>query len=110
MLANISEDAWFGDSLAPRQRLQIARTRALEVSGPFIRANNNGLSALIDHRGRVVALAPMFRPDVLRGELQPMQGATPFVRFGNIPLITSLGLLLVGCLVIPRALRARKRD
>jgi apolipoprotein N-acyltransferase len=110
ILANISEDAWFGDSFAPWQRLQIARTRALEVSRPFIRANNNGLSALIDHRGRVVALAPMFRPDVLRGELQPMQGATPFVRFGNIPLITSLGLLLVGCLVIPRALRARKRD
>ncbi len=110
ILANISEDAWFGDSLAPRQRLQMARTRALEVSRPFIRANNNGLSALIDHRGRVVALAPMFRPDVLRGELQPMKGATPFVRFGNIPLITLLGLLLVGCLVIPRALRARNRE
>jgi apolipoprotein N-acyltransferase len=109
MLANISEDSWFGDSLAPRQRLQMARTRALEVSRPFIRANNNGLSALIDHQGRVVALAPMFRPDVLRGELQPMQGATPFVLFGNIPLITLLGLLLVCCLFTPRALLARKR-
>jgi apolipoprotein N-acyltransferase len=110
MLANISEDAWFGDSLAPRQRLQMARTRALEVSRPFIRANNNGLSALIDHQGRVIALAPMFRSDVLRGELQPMQGATPFARFGNIPLITLLGLLLVGYLFIPRVLQARKQD
>jgi apolipoprotein N-acyltransferase len=110
MLANISEDAWFGDSLAPWQRLQIARTRALEVSRPLIRANNNGLSSLIDHRGRVTALAPMFRSDVLRGELQPMQGETPFVRFGNIPLITFLVLLLIGCLAIPRALPARKLE
>ena len=110
MLANISEDAWFGDSLAPWQRLQIARTRALEVSRPLIRANNNGLSALIDHRGRVAALAPMFRSDVLRGELQPMQGETPFVRFGNIPLITFLVLLLIGCLAIPRALPVRKLE
>jgi len=110
MLANISEDAWFGDSFAPWQRLQIARTRALEASRPFIRANNNGLSALIDHRGRVVALAPMFRADVLQGELQPMQGVTPFVRFGNIPLITLLGLLLIGCLIISWVLRAGKQD
>jgi apolipoprotein N-acyltransferase len=108
MLVNISEDAWFGNSLAPRQRLQMARIRALEASRPFIRANNNGLSALIDHRGRVVSRAPMFKSDVLRGELQPMRGVTPFVRFGNIPLLTLLGLLLAGCFVVPRVLRPQK--
>ena len=108
LLVNLSEDAWFGDSFAPRQRLQIAQTRALEVSRPLIRANNNGLSALIDHRGRVVTLAPMFRADILRGELQPMRGATPFVRFGNIPLIALLGLLLAGCLVIHHWMTSQK--
>ena len=96
LLANISEDAWFGDSLAPWQRLQIARTRALENGRPLVRANNNGLSALIDHRARVVALAPQFRAHVLRGKLQPVQGATPFVRFGNLPLLVLLMLLLLG--------------
>jgi apolipoprotein N-acyltransferase len=109
MLVNISEDAWFGDSFAPGQRLQIARTRALEVSRPLIRANNNGLSALIDHRGQVVAFAPTFRTYVVRGELQPMRGVTPFARFGNVPLFASLGLLIISCLVIPRGLRALKR-
>ena len=96
LLANISEDAWFGNSLAPWQRLQIARFRALEVGRPLVRANNNGLSALIDHRARVVALAPQFRAYILRGELQPVQGMTPFVRFGNLPLLVLLVLLLLG--------------
>lgn len=98
ILANISEDGWFGDSFAPWQRLQIARMRALEARRPLIRSSNNGLSAVIDHLGQVTAIAPMFKSEVLRAEVQPMRGATPFVRNGNLPIFLVLGFALAGCL------------
>jgi apolipoprotein N-acyltransferase len=95
MLVNISEDAWFGDSLAPHQRLQMARFRALESGRALVRASNNGLSALIDRRGQVLQLAPQFSPVVLSGMLQPATGTTVYVRYGDAPLIIGLLLLLV---------------
>ena len=95
MLVNISEDAWFGDSLAPHQRLQMARFRALESGRALVRASNNGLSALIDRRGQVLQLAPQFSPVVLSGIVQPATGTTVYVRYGDAPLIIGLLLLLV---------------
>jgi len=95
ILANISEDAWFGDSLAPHQRLQMARARAIETGRPMIRSSNNGYSALIDAKGKVRELAPQFMRTVVRGSVQPMTGATPFVRFGNLPILGLCVLLLV---------------
>ena len=95
ILANISEDAWFGDSLAPHQRLQMARARAIETGRPMIRSSNNGYSALIDAKGKVRELAPQFMRTVVRGSVQPMMGATPFVRFGNLPILGLCVLLLV---------------
>jgi len=109
VLANISEDAWFGDSLASWQRLQIARMRALEARRPIIRSSNNGLSALINHFGKVIEMAPMFESVVLRGEVQPMTGTTPFIRFGNLPLFFVLGLGLIVCLWRIRVLRKGSR-
>mgnify|MGYP001187887831 FL=1 len=94
ILANLSEDAWFGDSLAPHQRLQMARARAIETGRPMIRSSNNGLSALIDAGGQVHEIAPQFVRIVVRGDVQPMTGITPFVRFGNLPVFV-LGALLL---------------
>ncbi len=85
-LINASNDAWFGDSLAPHQHLQIAAMRSLESGRWMARATNTGISALIDPHGRVVARTPQFEQTVLRGEITPMQGATPFVRWGEWPL------------------------
>jgi len=102
VLANISEDSWFGNSLAPWQRLQMARFRALESGRPLIRASNNGLSAMIDHDGDVINLAPLFKRHVLRGELQPTEGITPFVQFGNSLLLPFMALLLLIALTIRR--------
>ncbi len=97
LLVNVSEDAWFGDSLAPHQRLQMARLRALESGRPMLRAANTGPSAVIDHRGAVVARAPQFQAFVLRAAVQPRQGATPYVGMGNTPIILLLGgLALAG--------------
>jgi apolipoprotein N-acyltransferase len=105
MLVNVSEDAWFGDSIAPHQRLQMARMRALETGRPMLRAANTGPSAVIDHHGEVVARSPQFQIHALTTTVQPMQGATPYVRFGNGPVMLALVLMLV---MVGRGQKVRK--
>jgi apolipoprotein N-acyltransferase len=97
-LINLSNDAWFGQSLAPHQHLEMARMRALETGRPLLRATNTGISALIDARGRLLATSPLFQETVLNGAVQPMQGSTPYGRWGDGPLVGGLllGLLLAG--------------
>ena len=95
LLVNVSEDAWFGDSLAPHQRLQIAQMRAMETARPFVRAANTGVSAVIDPRGKIVTQTPQFQFAVLQSHVQPMSGATPFVRFGNYPMLILMVVLAV---------------
>lgn len=95
LLVNLSEDAWFGDSLAPHQHMEIARMRAVETGRSLLRATNTGITAIIDPRGRIVARTKQFQSEVLTGTVQPMQGATPYIRFGNYPVIVGLILLLL---------------
>lgn len=96
-LVNVSNDAWFGDSLAPHQHLQMARMRSMETSRPMLRATNNGISAIIDHHGQIKATSPQFEVAVLDGEIQPRQGATPYVLTGNWPVITGVILAIGLC-------------
>jgi apolipoprotein N-acyltransferase len=91
-LINVSNDAWFGDSLAPWQHLEIARMRALETGRPLVRSTNTGVSAVIDHHGTVLGSIPLFQRAGLAVELQPRSGATPFVLLGNW---LAIGLALV---------------
>lgn len=90
LLVNVSEDAWFGNSLAPHQRLQMARVRAREAGRSMLRAANTGPSAIIDHRGEVIVRSPQFVPHVINASAQPMVGLTPYARYGNVPVITFL--------------------
>ena len=94
-LINVSNDAWFGDSLAPHQHLEIARMRALETGRFLVRATNTGISAIIDDRGRLAASLPSFVRGGVGAEVQPRQGSTPFVRVGNW-LAIGLALAFVG--------------
>ena len=77
LLLNVSNDAWFGDTVAPHQHLQIARVRAAEASRYLLRATNTGITAFIDPRGRLVSRSPAFEPHVLRGAVQGFTGSTP---------------------------------
>jgi apolipoprotein N-acyltransferase len=95
LLVNVSNDGWFGDSLAPHQHLEMARLRAKETGRPMLRATNTGISALIDHSGRVIARSPQFEEAVVTGTVTPRQGATPYVRLGNAPVV----ILAVLCLL-----------
>ena len=104
LLVNVSNDAWFGDSTAPHQHLDISRMRAIEAARPTLRATNDGITALIDHDGRVLDTLPQFQPGVLTGHVTPRAGLTPYLRLGNAPvLILLLAAAAGGCLVGKRA-------
>ncbi len=94
LLVNVSNDAWFGDSIAPHQHLEMARMRALEAGRYLLRATNTGISAIIDPRGKILARSPQFEAHALVAKATPYQGATPYARFGNYPIVILLILLL----------------
>lgn len=86
LLINGSNNAWYGNSLAPHQHLQISRMRALETARELIRATTTGISALVDQHGLIIARTSEFKTEVLEGQVQPRTGATPYVRMGNWPV------------------------
>lgn len=98
-LVNLSNDGWFGDSLAPHQHLEIARMRALETGRYLLRATNTGISAIIGPDGAVRESLGLDRRGLVRGSIQRLSGATPFVHWGSWPaLIGSLLILLLAVL------------
>jgi apolipoprotein N-acyltransferase len=104
LLVNVSNDAWFGDTVAPHQHQQKARMRAIEAGRDLVRATNTGISAVIDWRGAVTARIPAFQAGVLRGVVTPRRGATPYVMLGNAPVV--LGAVLT--LLAAAAVRTRR--
>lgn len=103
MLANVTNLAWFGDTIALDQHLQISRMRALETGRPMLRATNTGATAVVRPDGSVQARLPVFTLGTLQADVQGTQGLTPFVRAGNAP---ALGL---GALVLLLAFVRRRR-
>ena len=93
ILANLSNTAWFGDSLAQPQHLQIARMRALETGRPMLRATNTGMTAIVTPDGTVQATLPPFTTGVLNGSVQSYGGMTPYGRLGDWPAIILIALL-----------------
>jgi apolipoprotein N-acyltransferase len=102
LMVNVSNDAWFGDSIAPHQHLQIGQMRALEVGRYLIRATNTGVTAIVNPLGRVVERIPQFVPGVLNGTVEGHVGTTPYVRWGNWPVISGMLLLIVAAVVTRR--------
>ena len=94
LLVNVSNDAWFGDSIAPHQHLQIARLRAAEVGRYMLRSTNTGVSAVIDPAGRVLGTLPQFVPGVLTETVRGYTGLTPYARWGNYPVVLAALLIL----------------
>jgi apolipoprotein N-acyltransferase len=101
LLVNVSNDSWFGRSLAPHQHLEIARMRALEMGRYLLRATNTGISAVINPKGELVALAPQFQQYNLRAQVKSYIGATPYVKLGqNSVILFIFGLLLISLIRI----------
>jgi apolipoprotein N-acyltransferase len=103
ILANVSNIAWFGDSHALPQHLQIARMRTLETGRPMLRATNTGMTALIEADGRVSARLEPLTAGVLDVTVQGMQGLTPFARLGNAPALGAALAALAAALMASRA-------
>lgn len=99
-IITVSNDAWFGDSHGPHQHLQIAQMRAKEFGLPIFRSTNNGVTAFVDHKGNISALAPQFEELVLTHEVALVDGKTPYRNYGNLfsyiffVLMFSIGILL----------------
>ena len=109
LFANVGNIAWFGDTIAVRQHREISRLRTLEFQRPMLRATNTGATAIIDHRGRVVAeLAPYTR-GVLTGVVDGRSGITPYAWWASRAGLWPLALAAAGWLAV-RALAARVRS
>jgi apolipoprotein N-acyltransferase len=107
VLLTVSNDTWFGRSIGPLQHLEMAQMRALENGRWLLRATNNGVTAIVDAEGRVRARLPQFESGVLRGEWRVMTGATPYGRFGLLPVVLAAGgLLLIAGFTRLRGIRA----
>lgn len=104
LLLNISNLAWYGESLAQPQHLQIARARALETGRPMLRSTNTGMTALVQPDGSVAAALPEFERGVLRVEVQGYAGLTPYARWGDwLALAVALSLALSAVVVRARS-------
>ena len=109
-LVNVTNDAWFGDSTARHQHLQIARMRAIEEGRYLVRAANDGISAVIGPHGELLARAPEFRPETLVSNIVPYAGLSPYARVGNWPAISLAALALAYGLWVRNDRKLRRRQ
>ena len=99
LLVNVTNDAWYGRSIGARQHNQVGAMRALETGRPMLRATNTGITSAIAHDGRVLAELPWFVRGILEIEIAGRTGETPYLRFGDWPvLILSLVLFAIAVL------------
>ena len=87
VLINVSNDAWFGDSIAAHQHLEIARMRSLEVGRETIRSTNTGISGFIAADGTLRQLGKQFEAELMTMDVQPYKGRTPYMSGGNWPIL-----------------------
>ncbi len=107
LLVNVSNVAWFGDSLAPAQHLQIARLRAIETGRSHLTSTNTGITAFIGRDGRVRERLPQFVAGKLEGSAPLYVGATPYVRMGDLGALALAAAMIGVCAVLARSARGR---
>jgi apolipoprotein N-acyltransferase len=83
LIVNVTNDGWFGNTTGPRQHLHQARVRAVEEGVPIIRAANNGISALIDGNGQLLATLGLNARGVIDAPLPPALEPPIYARWGD---------------------------
>jgi apolipoprotein N-acyltransferase len=109
ILLNVSNLAWYGDSIAIPQHLQISQMRSLETGRPMLRSTNTGATAIIDARGQVVARLETLTRGTLAGEVQGMRGLTPYIRFGNWLWMLLAAMALFGAYLISQRQTSKRK-
>jgi len=94
VLVTITNDAWFGDSSAPRQHLDAVRLRAIETGRYVLRAGTTGISAVIDPTGRIQSEVRLNQEGILVDRFSTRHSVTPYVRFGDWPAVMSIAALI----------------
>ncbi|MFL6675619.1 MAG: apolipoprotein N-acyltransferase [Massilia sp.] len=107
LLLNVSNLAWYGQSVAIPQHLQISRMRALETGRPMLRSTNNGATAIIDGKGAVQQQIAPYTRGTLAATVQGMAGLTPYIRFGNYLFLALSALALTGAWLSGRNYRKK---
>ena len=107
LLINVTNDAWYGQSLQAEQHNQMSAMRALETGRPMLRATNTGITSAIGHDGREIARMPWFTRGILEVEIAGRQGVTPYVRLGDALPTALAALLFVGAVLLGRRAGAR---
>jgi apolipoprotein N-acyltransferase len=100
LLVNMSNMAWYGHSLAAEQHVQFSQMRAMEASRWMLRSTNTGVTAAVNERGEIVKALPQFTRGVLDIDAVPRQGATPYVRWRDAPVLILLVVILLGAIFI----------
>ena len=95
LLVNMTNLVWFGHSQAPAQQLRLSQLRSLETGLPSIRATNTGITAIIGADGRVLAQLPQFTRAELQMEVQAYTGKTPYVIWGDLPILSFSGIWIL---------------
>jgi apolipoprotein N-acyltransferase len=85
VLVNVTNDGWFGNTTGPRQHLHQARVRAVEEGLPLLRVANNGISAVIDAKGRVLGRLDLDVPGVIDTRVPPALSPPFYARVGDLP-------------------------
>lgn len=111
-IVSVSDDGWFGHSLAMYQQLQISQVLSLQTGRYQVVANNDGLSSLIDAQGKVTASLPAFRAGILESSVYPADGLTPWAYFGDMPalLFSMLIVTMAVFIKMPRVARNKMQD
>jgi len=99
LLINLTNLAWFGDSQAPAQQLRLSQLRSKETGLPALRATNTGVTAVLGPDGTVLQMLPEFTQATLRTQVQAYSGKTPYVIWGNLPILGISCLLLLWGLI-----------
>lgn len=100
LMLNLSNIAWFGNSLALPQHLQISRMRAIEMQRPMLRSTNTGVTAIIDAKGNIQGELPYYTLGTLEVTIQGYQGMTPYIILGNaLAIVVTIILLLAGSIL-----------
>ena len=110
LLVNVTNDAWYGRSLAAEQHAPDRAMRALETGRPMLRATNTGITSAIAHDGREIARLPWFTRGILEVEVTGRQGMTPYVRFGDAAAAVLAALLLALAAAVARRRPAPRAD
>ncbi|KTD34165.1 apolipoprotein N-acyltransferase [Legionella moravica] len=99
-IISISDNGWFGRSLASYQQLQMAQMLSLLTGRYQVVVNNDGLSSVINHQGEVLDSLPPFSSGILQSEIFPAVGSTPWIHWNEYPVFFLCSLILIFALIL----------